>query len=79
MINLQMAKKRIPRNAKNVAQQFAGKFCRDCAHAKEWHSQALDGHMILCKCIHHKEGKWSQFLSAPACMHFVQREEFGDE
>lgn len=74
-----MATKKTQRNAKNEASQFAGKFCRDCAHAKDWHSKALDGHMILCKCIYHTEGKWSQFLSAPACLHFVQREEVGNE
>lgn len=74
-----MATKRTHRNAKNLDSQFAGKFCRDCAHAKDWHSQALDGHMIFCKCIYHTDGKWSQFLHAPACLHFVQREEFGNE
>lgn len=74
-----MATKRMQRNAKNVVSKFAGKFCRDCAHAKDWHSQALDGNMILCKCIYHKDGKWSQFLSANACQNFVQREELGNE
>lgn len=74
-----MAYKKTQRAQKNVASPFAGKFCRDCAHAKDWHSKALDGHMILCKCIYHTEGKWSQFLSASACEHFAPRREQGNE
>ena len=24
--------------------------CKDCVHSYDWHSKALDGHLILCRC-----------------------------
>jgi hypothetical protein len=51
--------------------------CRDCAHAYDWHSPAIDGHMILCRCPLDKDteyGKWSRFLTDPACEQFKQRQ-----
>lgn len=24
--------------------------CKDCANSYDWHSKALDGHLILCRC-----------------------------
>lgn len=74
-----MATKKRRSEAQNAFPKFTGKICVDCDNAKDWHCKALDGRMIFCKCIYHTEGKWSQFLSAPACPHFVQREEIGNE
>lgn len=54
--------------------------CRDCAHSYDWHSKALDGHLILCRCKHDKKssfGKWCKFLSDPQCEHFKQRTDNG--
>lgn len=51
--------------------------CRDCVHSYDWHSPALDGHLILCRCPHDAKtmhGKWCKFLSDPACEeHFKLR------
>lgn len=50
--------------------------CRDCVHSYDWHSEALDGHLILCRCPKDektKYGKWSKFLSDPSCKHFIKR------
>lgn len=30
--------------------------CKDCAKSYDWHSKALDGHLILCRCPHKQEG-----------------------
>lgn len=30
--------------------------CKDCANSYDWHSKALDGHLILCRCPHKQEG-----------------------
>lgn len=51
--------------------------CKDCKHSYDWHSKALDGHMILCRCKEDKKtehGRWCKFLSDPQCEHFKLRE-----
>ena len=30
--------------------------CKDCTKSYDWHSKALDGHLILCRCPHKQEG-----------------------
>ena len=53
-------------------------FCRDCKHSYDWHSKALDGHLILCRCPLDKKtenGRWCKFLSDPMCEHFEIRED----
>lgn len=68
-----MARKKILSEAKNA---FPDKKCRDCANSYDWHSEAIDGHLILCRCKHRKEGgKYCVFLRDPACELFVQRKE----
>lgn len=49
--------------------------CRDCAESYDWHSKALDGHLILCRCPYKMDGgKFCIFLSDPACEeHFKPR------
>lgn len=49
--------------------------CRDCANSYDWHSKALDGHLILCRCPYKMQGgKFCIFLSDPACEeHFKPR------
>lgn len=50
--------------------------CQDCAHSYDWHSKALDGNMILCRCPHDAKsqyGKFSKFLTDYPCGHFKQR------
>ena len=45
--------------------------CRDCAHSYDWHSRALDGHLILCRCPYKMDGgKYCVFLHDPQCEHF---------
>lgn len=54
--------------------------CRDCANSYDWHSKALDGHLILCRCKLDKKtefGRWCKFLSDPQCEHFKQRTDNG--
>lgn len=46
----------------------------DCAKSYDWHSKALDGHLILCRCPHKQEGgRYCIFLNDPQCEHFVKR------
>lgn len=48
--------------------------CKDCAKSYDWHSKALDGHLILCRCPHKQEGgRYCIFLNDPQCEHFVKR------
>lgn len=49
--------------------------CRDCANSYDWHSKALDGHLILCRCPYKMEGgKYCIFLNDRACEeHFKLR------
>ena len=48
--------------------------CRDCAHSYDWHSKAVDGHLILCRCPYkQKGGKFSIFLKDPQCERFILR------
>ena len=44
--------------------------CKDCKHATDFHSKALDGHWILCKCHFHE---YSKFLTRDYCEHFTKR------
>ena len=54
--------------------------CRHCAHSYDWHSKALDGHLILCRCPYKMEGgKYCIFLSDPTCEHFILRKDDGKE
>ena len=49
--------------------------CKDCANSYDWHSKALDGHLILCRCKHTQQGgKYCIFLSDPQCEHFRLRQ-----
>ena len=48
--------------------------CRDCANSYDWHSKAIDGHLILCRCPYKQEGgKFCVFLKDPVCEHFKLR------
>lgn len=47
--------------------------CSDCGHSYDWHSKALDGHMILCRCPFYSAGMWSKFLNDWQCENFVKR------
>ena len=48
--------------------------CRDCAHSYDWHSPAIDGHLILCRCKFKKEGgKYCIFLKDVQCENFKMR------
>ena len=49
--------------------------CRHCTNSYDWHSKALDGHLILCRCPYKQQGgKFCIFLSDPACdEHFKLR------
>lgn len=52
--------------------------CRDCRHSYDWHSKAIDGHLILCRCKFDNKtefGRWSKFLKDPQCEHFLLRQE----
>lgn len=49
--------------------------CKDCANSYDWHSKALDGHLILCRCRYKQQGgKYCIFLSDPQCEHFKLRQ-----
>ena len=45
-------------------------FCRECAHATDFHSLNLKGEPILCKCPY---SKWSKLLNWDCCKHFKPR------
>ena len=65
--------KRTPAKEQANKPQFQ---CRDCAHSYDWHSKALDGHLILCRCkldAKTEYGKWCKFLHDPQCEHFKRR------
>ena len=48
--------------------------CKDCTKSYDWHSKALDGHLILCRCPHKQEGgRYCIFLNDPQCEHFIMR------
>lgn len=48
--------------------------CRDCERSYDWHSKALDGHLILCRCpLKQQGGKFCVFLNDPSCESFIQR------
>ncbi len=64
-----------PTRRKPVGQEAKQYRCRDCAHSYDWHSKALDGHLILCRCpFKQKGGKFCVFLSDPQCELFKKRE-----
>ncbi len=75
-----MATRKSLYGAKKQQNEHSDKKCRDCAKSYDWQNRSLDGHLILCRCPHKKEGgKYCIFLSDPACEHFEQRKEGRDE
>ena len=55
--------------------QSENRTCGECAESYDFHSPALDGHMILCRCKHRKEGgKYSIFIKDRACKQFRARQ-----
>lgn len=55
------------RNKKEIKKQY---FCRDCAHATDFHDLNLKGSPILCKC---QFFEWSKLLNWDCCEHFKLR------
>lgn len=45
-------------------------FCRECAHATDYHSMSIEGKPILAKCPYQK---WSVLLNWDSCEHFKIR------
>lgn len=72
-----MAVRRTTRNRGAAAQaQGLHYTCRDCARSYDWHSKALDGHLILCRCpLKQQGGRFCVFLRDPACENFIKRTE----
>lgn len=61
-------------SAKRTAKEEVKFRCRDCERSYDWHSKALDGHLILCRCpLRQNGGQFCIFLSDPACENFIQR------
>lgn len=59
-----------------IKQQERPKYqCRHCAHSYDWHSKAVDGHLILCRCPYKQNGgQFCIFLHDPQCEHFKLRQ-----
>lgn len=69
-----MARRKTKKRAENNEFATAGYQCKDCANSYDWHSKALDGSMILCRCPYKQDGgKWCIFLSQTACEKFILR------
>lgn len=45
-------------------------FCRECAHATDFHSMSLKGQPILAKCPYQE---WSILLNWDCCKHFKMK------
>lgn len=56
--------------AKKIIKRKPEHTCKDCKHAKDFHSKALDGRWILCKCPFQQ---YSKFLNWDYCEHFEKR------
>ena len=53
--------------------------CSDCKHSYDWHSKALDGHLILCRCRFYSDGKWCKLLNDWQCEKFDKRTKKDDD
>lgn len=61
---------------KRAAAVYPQERCRDCRHAHDFHSPAVDGHMTLCVCEYDARseyGKWSTLTSDYACGRFARK------
>ena len=46
----------------------------DCANSYDWHSKALNGYLILCRCPYRQEGgRFCIFLNDQQCKNFLKR------
>lgn len=69
-----MAARRKTASAKPGNDTQGGKTCADCERSYDWHSEAIDGHLILCRCpLKKKGGQFCVFLKDPACDNFIPR------
>lgn len=48
--------------------------CRECRHSFDWHEKNWRGELFMCRCPHHKGGKFSKFLDDPQCKMFELRD-----
>ena len=71
---------RKPTRRNERAQERPKYQCRHCANSYDWHSKALDGHLILCRCPYKQQGgKFCIFLKDPACdEHFKLRPDYAE-
>lgn len=68
------------RQAQKQTEQAMLYRCRDCANSYDWHSKALDGHLILCRCKYKQDGgRYCIFLSDLQCEHFIKRKDDGKD
>ena len=44
--------------------------CRDCVNSYDWQEKNYQGVLFMCRCQHHKNGKFIKFLSDPQCEKF---------
>ena len=66
--------------AKRTAKEEVKFRCRDCERSYDWHSKALDGHLILCRCKYKQDGgRYCIFLSDLQCEHFIKRKDDGKD
>lgn len=49
--------------------------CRECRHSFDWHEKDWRGELFMCRCPHHKDGKFSKFLNDPQCKLFESRDD----
>lgn len=57
---------------KKVKEPKVRHFCRECAHARDFHSMNLNNEPICCKCDF-KE--FSQLLNYDCCEHFKMKKD----
>lgn len=46
-------------------------YCRECAHATDFHEKNWNGEYFMCNCKFHK---WSRFLNHDCCEHFKMKQ-----
>ena len=63
-----------PARPKENKREVPLRTCRECGHSYDWHSRALDGHLILCRYPFKMDGgKYCIFLRDPECENFTPR------
>lgn len=64
---------------KKKVEEVSSLTCRDCAKSYDYQHINHKGELFMCRCPHHKEGKYIKFLNDKKCVYFTPKDGIVEE